>query len=288
MSDRAPDDGATRGTTAVDDRTARLLREGLATLQPEPYRTGDPWEVVRRAVSRRRRRTRALAGVAALAVALGAGGLAVSQPWEGGRDAQVASGDPDAVVDPDRTEGPAGPPADGRARAVAVEVADRGTEERPAAGEADPGDPVARDVVVQDVLDAMAPVGAVDAEDVRLLSATSGGADPSMGTGTSSTLVTVRSDGGALLTWTLHGLPGEPRYQRTITDGAQDGRLMWRVGSSGGQDVVVVWDPEGTLGTVSVDGVDRVMPLVDSLRWFSVDAGAKVLVDGQPLETDGP
>ena len=174
---------------------------------------------------------------------------------------------------------------------AARQVAEREMEERTSAGEADPGVPVPTDVIADDVTVALEGVGPVDADDVRLLSATSGGADPAMGEGSTSTLVTVMQGGGSLLRWTLHDASGGVMgaYSSTIPAGAEDdGQSAWRVALPDGRHAVAIWNPKGMSGAITVDGTEPFLPLVDGLRWFPVEASATVLVDGGEVTVEEP
>ncbi len=69
----------------------------------------------------------------------------------------------------------------------------------------------------------------------------------------------------------------------TVAAGATEERLLLRAPLPDGRDLVGVWDPQGTLGSMTIDGEDAFMPLAVGFRWFPVDAGAEVVVDGEQV-----
>lgn len=146
--------------------------------------------------------------------------------------------------------------------------------------------PADRALTLADVRAALDQVGVPSAADVRLLYASADGADTERGAQGWSSLVAARVDGGAVLLWQQHLADGgSVRATTAVTDGdpATD-QVVLRAPLDGAQDLVGVWDPSGTLGTVTVDGADAVMPSAVGLRWFPVPAGAEVVVDGRQAQ----
>jgi hypothetical protein len=152
-------------------------------------------------------------------------------------------------------------------------------EGEPAPRPADPGETLA------DVRAALDGLGAPAASDVRLLYASPDGADVERGAQGWSSLVAARVGGGSVLVWQQHLADGGS--VRVTTAPAQGDpateQVALRAPLDRQQDLVGVWDPQGTLGTVTVDGADAVMPLATGLRWFPVPAGAEVVVDGRAV-----
>lgn len=140
-----------------------------------------------------------------------------------------------------------------------------------------PGTP---DALEASVADAMRALGTTDAQETRLLYASADGSDPAT-TGWSS-LVEVQAGDGSVVVWDWHpgGANGTVRSVAVpAPSDASSARLLLRVPSSTTEDLVGVWDPDGTLGVVVVDGEDRVMPEALGFRWFPVAAGSSVQVD---------
>lgn len=164
---------------------------------------------------------------------------------------------------------------------VAEQVVDAGPvtyhEGEPGPRPADPAQTLA------DVRAALDEVGAPSAADVRLLYASADGADTERGAQGWSSLVAARVEGGEVLLWQQHLADGGSVRATTAATTGDPGtdQVLLRAPLDGTQDLVGIWDPSGTLGTVTVDGADAVMPPAVGLRWFPVPAGAEVVVDGR-------
>lgn len=146
--------------------------------------------------------------------------------------------------------------------------------------------PESVDERASDVWTAMVAVGARDADSARLLYASGDGADVDRGTSGWSSLVQVRAGEGSVVRWSWHPGGNSGMVHSTVVPAPSDAsgtRLLLRVSVSSEQQLVGVWDPEGTLRTVVVDGEDLVMPEALGFRWFPVAAGSEVSVDGQDV-----
>ncbi|GAB4071334.1 hypothetical protein GCM10028777_39210 [Angustibacter speluncae] len=146
--------------------------------------------------------------------------------------------------------------------------------------------PDASDLLTADVAEAMRDVGSQSSGDARLLYASGDGADVDRGTSGWSSLVEVGAGQGSVVRWAWHPGGASGMVYSTVVPSPADAssqRLVLRVSVSSEQQLVGVWDPEGTLGTVVVDGEDLVMPEALGFRWFPVAAGSEVSVDGQDV-----
>ena len=163
---------------------------------------------------------------------------------------------------------------------LAEQVAERGPREF-----RDPLTNLDGPLVVGDVRGAVAAVGAPAVDDVELLYASAAGADVERGAGGWSSLVATRVGEGSLVTWQLHDAEGTvvASAGRTVGEGAVDERVLVRAPLDDGREVIGIWDPLGSLGRMTVDGEDAFLPLAVGFRWFPVEVGAEVLVDGEEV-----
>ncbi len=150
--------------------------------------------------------------------------------------------------------------------------------------------PVGDDPAAQDVSSAMEVLGRPSADDVRLLYASADGADAGRGAQGWSSVVAVPAGDGSVVVWQHHLDDGGTVRTSTVAAPADaDGeRVLLRIRVDQQTDLVGVWDPDGTLGTVQVDGADLVMPEALGFRWFPVTAGADVVVDGEAVPAAAP
>lgn len=200
--------------------------------------------------------------------------------------------DGDAPVAELSREWPASGSADEARRVAAVEVVARGPQAfrdglvpQPVPDAVRGARPGLTDRLEQSVASAMREAGTTSAQDTRLLYASMDGADDRGATGW-STLTEVQAGDGSVVVWDWHP-GGNNGMVRTVAvpspSDASAERLLLRVPASTDRDLVGVWDPEGTLGTVTVDGEDLVMPDALGFRWFPVAAGSRVTVDGEDV-----
>ena len=129
------------------------------------------------------------------------------------------------------------------------------------------------------------PYGIRSADDTELLYASADGADVDRGAVGWSSVVATRLGEGSLVTWQLHDVSttSTASVRVTVPAGATEDRILLRAPLPDGREVVGVWDPQGTLGSMTIDGEDAFLPLAVGFRWFPVDAGAEVVVDGDAV-----
>lgn len=184
------------------------------------------------------------------------------------------------------------PGADEARRVAAVEVVARGPQSfrdglvpQPVPDAVRGSLPGLTDGLQESVVSAMREAGTTSAQDTRLLYASMDGSDDRGATGWSS-LVEVQAGDGSVVVWDWHPGGNNGMVRSVAVPSPADAsaeRLLLRVPASTDRDLVGVWDPEGTLGTVVVDGEDLVMPEVLGFRWFPVTAGSRVTVDGEDV-----